>query len=150
MKTKELIRQLVREVFQVTDEHLTEKTEKLEELFELLSYKEVDENTEFPVDQPEPSGIEYVELNYEDNHTFNLTQEQLTKIQNGAFIKLIFDDGHGNKIFEGIAMPVSDTQYTTNVMIHKKGIFCTYIDFDFENMTYYTYFVKLQEVPSNN
>ncbi len=50
MKTKELIRQLVREIFQVTDEHLTEKTDKLEQLFDLLVYNEIDEDTEFPTD----------------------------------------------------------------------------------------------------
>ena len=43
MKTKELIRQLVREIFQVTDEHLTEKTDKLQQLFDLLVYTEPQE-----------------------------------------------------------------------------------------------------------
>lgn len=76
-------------------------------------------------------GVEYVELNFAQGQTLNLTQEQETKLQNGAFIKFMASND-----FIGIAFPCSDTEYSTAPMVGGKGVFVDSCEIDFENNTY--------------
>ena len=89
------------------------------------------------------SGIEYIDLVYSEDEG-NLTQEQITKLQNGAFVKL-YQETEGDPILMSVAMPVSNGNYATSCVALDRPERTVYYTISIADDTYRCFTTTLAE-----